>query len=157
MMKKFSVGVTREGSFGAVVVVEASSEAKAREIALDVSQDQSVLYTAIEGSTDAMVNSVRSADDDAVLTPVFDRESEGEATNEERGKRTDLILACREKLMASCLGGANEDLIRSKSLLSCVLADMLHWCDLHGIDFYDALKVSQNQHAADQLPEGAFD
>ncbi|UUZ66233.1 hypothetical protein LP417_35040 (plasmid) [Polaromonas sp. P1-6] len=153
MMKKFSVGVTRQGSFGALVVVAAASDAKARETALLSSQDQSILYTAIEGSTDAMVNFVRPADDDAVLTPVFDRESEEVATNEESAKRTDLIIACREKLMASCLGGANEDLIRSKWLLTSVLADILHWCDLHDIDFDDALKHSQLHFANEQALE----
>lgn len=157
MMKRFSVGVTRQGSFDALVVVEAASDAKARETALLASQDQSILYTAIEGSTDAMVNFVRPADDQAILTPVFDRESEEDATNVQRAQRTDLIIACRGKLMASCLGGANEDLIRSESLLSCVLADMRHWCDLHDIDFDNALKHSEIHYAAEQQFEGAVD
>lgn len=66
----------------------------------------------------------------------------GEPPNDRRAQRIDALLIAYNKIVDNYSDGSNADHLD----LACILADMRHWCDERGADFYAALDLSYRHY-----------
>ena len=69
-----------------------------------------------------------------------------EPTNHERSLRIDGVMMAYQQSLGS-LGNEGES---QGDRLASMLADCMHWCDLHKVDFATAMRLSTLHHMAER-------
>lgn len=73
-----------------------------------------------------------------------------EPTNHERSQRIDAVMNAYQQSLGreSAEAGSQQDYLELGSLL----VDMMHWCDLHNVDFTKAMCLAKSHHMAERNP-----
>lgn len=75
----------------------------------------------------------------------------GEPTNEVRSARVGELMAVYAAVKGEVF--SLEDAICDHSELASMLADIRHWCDQHGVDFYAAERLSYSHYLEEKAAE----
>lgn len=88
----------------------------------------------------------------AIAVPVQDHPENicpmGEPTNEVRAGRVSTLLSVRAAIMGEEFDP--ESAASDETEVACLLADIRHWCDQNGVDFFAAEKLSYQHYLAER-------